>query len=139
MSSWRIGFLLLLFGCRHSDNATTKADKLVAVASTIAGCADLTECENGCRAGLANNCVEAGRQYEFGHAGPRDAARAFPLYERACKLGLPGGCFNAAVLLEAGNAIAQDTRRAAQLYAQVCLSGSKTACSRAAALTESSR
>jgi TPR repeat protein len=137
MSLWRIGLLLLLVSCHKNDNtAVKKEEQPVNVARLIAGCSNAADCEAQCTRRVASACVEAGRLYEFGHAGTRDARRALPLYERACTLGFSGGCFNVAVLLESGQAGPRDEKRAAQLFAQVCQSGSKTACARAAALKD---
>jgi TPR repeat protein len=82
--------------------------------------------------------LEAGRLYEFGHAGSRDATRAYGFYDQSCALGNVGGCYNVAFLLEAGRGVARNIGRALRLYEQVCRMGSKIACARADTLAESS-
>jgi TPR repeat protein len=130
MSTWRFWLVsILLAGCHRSSTPQP-----INVAATIAGCANLLDCESKCTEGKAGACLEVGRLYEFGHAVPRDAGRAYPFYDRACTLGHAGGCYNAAVLLEAGRGVSKDTHRASELYGRVCQMGSNTACARAEAL-----
>lgn len=131
---------LSLTACHRAGRAPSSPDeKPLAVATAIAGCANATDCEKKCAAGAAGACVEAGRLHEFGHAGARDATRAYDLYERACTLSNPSGCYNAAVLLEGGKGVRRDVDHALTLYKRVCDSGSKTACARAESLGEQPR
>jgi TPR repeat protein len=136
---WRVGLLLFLAAChRSSGSSPPGAEKPIDVATQIAGCASVAECEQKCSSGASAACVEAGRLYEFGHVGARDAARAYGLYQKACALGSAGGCYSSAVLLEAGNGVAKNVPRALELYEKVCQMGSKTACTHAETLGESS-
>lgn len=132
-----LAIVLGVAACHRSKSAPPAgADKAIDVATVLAGCTGAAECEQKCAAGASGACLEAGRLHEFGHAGPRDAARARPFYERACALGNGGGCYNLAVLLETGNGVAKDAQRALALYEKVCAMGSKTACARAETLGE---
>jgi hypothetical protein len=108
------------------------------VASVVAGCTDLDDCNRQCTEQDPNACVSAGHSYEFGHGVPADPARAFQLYEQACDWKFATGCYNAAVLLEAGKGVVKDAARARQLYAQVCALGAKTACEHAGKLGDES-
>jgi TPR repeat protein len=122
-----------LSACRERDAAPppSAAAKPLDVATAIASCTDLADCNRRCQEENPNACVSAGRLYEFGHGVPRDAAAAFPLYEKACDLKYAGGCYNAAVLLETGKGVEKDVERARALYAKVCGLGGATACERA--------
>jgi TPR repeat protein len=128
--------LFALLGCDSKQQPAAAPGPLV-VASGFISCADAAECEHACASGYAGACNEAGRLYEYGHAGPRDPARAFPFYERSCALGNAAGCYSAAISLELGRGAAKDPRRAASLYLEVCRMGSKTGCRRAEDLSAS--
>jgi len=128
-------WLSLLCGCHRSDGDPPPPQEPFNVAASIPSCADVADCERTCETGASWACVEAGRLYEYGHAGPRDPARAFQLYERSCTLGSASGCFNAAILLEIGRGTPKNAVRAATLYQRVCQMGSKTACQRAEELS----
>jgi TPR repeat protein len=130
MKFTHIVWLSLLMGCHRSESPSPRANQPINVAGSTPSCGDATGCERACQTGASWACVEAGRLYEYGHAGPRDPVRAFPLYERSCTLGNASGCFNAAILLEVGRGTAKDARRAAALYQQVCRMGSHTGCKR---------
>jgi TPR repeat protein len=121
-----------LAACRAPDTSsqTSGAEKPLEVASIIAGCKTLDDCNRQCTEKTPAACVSAGRLYEFGHSVPADPSHAFQLYEQACDWKYAGGCYNAAVLLEAGKGVEKDLSRARELYAQVCQLGSKTACGR---------
>jgi TPR repeat protein len=129
-----MGILLAasLLGCdgARARNAPPK-ERALDVASLIAGCSELAECDERCAKSEAAACVSAGRLREYGHGVAVDAARAYRDYDRACALGHSGGCYNAALLLEAGRGVARDAGRAHDLFAKVCAMGSKTACARA--------
>ena len=112
------------------------SDKPINVASVVAGCTELADCDQACAKGQAQACVTAGRLYEFGHDVAADPARAYALYQKACELKYAGGCYNAAFLLAAGKGVAKDPSRARELYARVCEMGSKTACEKAVAVRE---
>jgi TPR repeat protein len=135
--------LLLVLGagaCHGHDappDASAKATP-INVASVVAGCTGLDDCNRQCTEKNPNACVSAGHSYEFGHGVPADAAQAFQLYEQACNWKCATGCYNAAVLLEAGKGVVKDAARARQLYAQVCVLGSKTACEHAGKLGDES-
>ena len=122
--------------CSGTDTAPhgRGVDKPIDVASIIAGCKDLDDCNRQCTEKSPGSCVSAGRLYEFGHGVPSDPVRAFPLYERACDFKYAGGCYNAAVLLEAGKGVQRNPARAREFYAKVCQMGSKTSCEKARAL-----
>src|SRR5258707_15880817 len=142
VSLWCVCVLLSLTGCRRSRSSQSPPDgseKPLDVASAIAGCRTLEECDQECSSGRRAACVSAGRFYEYGHGIAADPARAYRLYDRACELGYAGGCYNAAVLLESGRGVAKDVDRARELYAKVCQMGSKTACERAGGLQNSGR
>ena len=139
--SWPTAIFCAALGlgaCRNRSPAPSAsgANKPVDVASVIAGCKDLTECNRKCGERDPHACVSAGRLYEFGHGVPADPARAFGLYVQACDQDFAGGCYNAAVLLEAGKGVPADRVRARDLYAKVCAMGSQTSCDRARALDE---
>jgi TPR repeat protein len=129
-------FVLGLGACdqRNLSSSNGMADKPIDVASTVAGCADLEDCNRQCAGQRANACVSAGRLYDFGRGVAADPARAFRLYEQACDLSYAGGCYNAAILLETAKGVGRDLDRARRLYRKVCDMGSKTSCERAAAL-----
>ena len=74
------------------------------VASIVAGCQDLADCNRKCTEQNPNACVSAGHSYEFGRGVAVDSPRAFQLYEQACDWKFATGCYNAAVLLESGKA-----------------------------------
>ncbi len=134
-----ICLLLCLMGCHRSSGSSSApdaSDKPIDVASAIAGCQTLEECDQKCSSGQPAACVSAGRLYEYGHEVTADPARAYRLYERSCALGYAGGCYNAAVLLESGQGVPRDLGRARELYARVCQMGSNTACERAEALSD---
>jgi TPR repeat protein len=136
MKAGRLCVLFVLIGCHRSSAASRgpgSAELSVGVPLPTA-CSNVDECERKCSLGVGGACLEEARLYEFGHAGPRDPARAYPLYDRSCNLGNVVGCYNAAVLLEAGRGVSRDARRALELYSGVCSKGSKTACARAATL-----
>ena len=118
-------------GCHRSERPSPRSSQPLDVVASLPSCVDAAGCERACQTGSSWACVEAGRLYEYGHAGPRDPVRAFPLYERSCALGNASGCFNAAILLEVGRGAPKDARRAAALYQQVCRMGSHTGCKRA--------
>jgi TPR repeat protein len=127
-------------GACRTENASSQGggtEKPLEVASIIAGCTTLDDCNRQCTEKTPGACVSAGRLYEFGHGVPADPARAFQLYEQACDWKYPGGCYNAAVLLEAGKGVEKDLKRARELYAQVCQMGSKTSCGRADTIADS--
>jgi TPR repeat protein len=128
----RVSLVLALVGCHRHPVPPRPANQPIKV--VFATCAGVTECARQCDAGVAVACVEAGRLYEFGHAGARDAARAFTFYDRSCALGNVSGCYNVAVLLETGSGAAKDATRARELFERVCQMGSKTACARAETL-----
>jgi TPR repeat protein len=132
---------LALCACRKSASSSQPhgAEKPIDVASLIAGCTDLDDCNRQCSENRPNTCVSAGRMYEFGHDTVPDPSRAFHLYERACDLDYAGGCYNAAVLLEAAKGIEKDLKRAHQLYAKVCAMRSTTACARAEEIEHAAR
>jgi hypothetical protein len=144
---YRIGRVLALFvtlqlsACRDRDVSShaNGPEKPIDVASVIAGCKDLDDCNRRCEEKIASTCVSAGRLYEFGRGVETDPSRAFRLYERACDWNDAGGCYSAAVLLEAGKGIERDSVRAHQLYARVCEMGSKTSCERARTLGDRSK
>jgi TPR repeat protein len=141
-SLWCAWILFSLTGCRRSGSSPSSPDgseKPLDVASAIAGCRALEECDQECSSGRPAACVSAGRFYEYGDGVAKDPARAFRLYDRACQLGYAGGCYNAALLLESGRGIAKDVDRARELYAKVCQMGSNTACERAEALNNGGR
>jgi TPR repeat protein len=125
-----------LAACRTPDSSSQSggAERPLGVASIIAGCTTLDDCNLQCTERTPAACVSAGRIYEFGHGVPADAARAFQLYEQACAWRYAGGCYSAAVLLETGKGVERDLSRARELYAQVCQLGSKTACRQASTL-----
>lgn len=128
-----IGLACVLAGCSRSSDSSSPPNgppRPVDVASTVAGCQALEECDQKCSSGQAAACVSAGRLYEYGRGVAADPARAYSLYDRSCALGYPGGCYNAAVLLESGRGVSKDLQRARQLYEKVCEMGSKTACER---------
>lgn len=134
--------VLCLSGCRRTDRSGPSPDgseKPLDVASAIAGCRTLAECDQECSSGRAAACVAAGRLYEYGRGVVADPARAYRLYDRSCELGYAGGCYNAALLLELGRGIGKDIERARELYAKVCQMGSNTACERAEALSNGGR
>ena len=109
--------------------------KPVDVASVVAGCNALGDCESACARDQATACVSAGHFHEFGRGVPADPERALSLYQKACDLKYAGGCYNAAFLLASGKGnVAKDPTRARELYAEVCDLGSKTACEKAVAL-----
>jgi TPR repeat protein len=129
----------LLLACHRAEPAArSRPAEPVNVAVAMVGCANAAACEDACRSGGAGECVEAGRLYEYGHAGRPNAAHAFTLYDRACALGSASGCFNTALLLEIGRGVPRDAPRAAVLYRKVCQMGSKTACRRVEDLSPSS-
>ena len=130
-----------LCACRSPDGSLQGrgADKRIDVASVVAGCQSLEDCNRRCTDKSPSSCVSAGRLYEFGHGVSADPSRAFVLYERACDANYAGGCYNAAVLLESGKGVAKDRVRARQLYTKVCGMGSKTSCERARALGDGGR
>jgi len=109
-------------------------DEPINVASVVAGCTELSACDQACARDQAQACVSAGRLYEFGRGVVADASHAFALYQKACDLKYAGGCYNAAFLLEAGKGVSRDPNRARELYAKVCEMGSKTACEKAVAV-----
>jgi TPR repeat protein len=131
MKRARLLCLSLLLGCHRSGDHPPRPSEPIKVAAGLPSCADVADCERACRTGVSGACVEAGRLYEYGHAGPRDPARAFSLYERSCTLGDASGCFNAAILLEIGRGTSKDPRRAAALYERVCRMGASPGCKRA--------
>ena len=120
-------------GSSHDSSSV----KPLEVASIIAGCTTLDDCNRQCTEKTPSACVSAGRLYEFGHSVPPDPAHAFQLYQQACTWKYAGGCYNAAVLLEAGKGVEKDLARARELYAQVCQMGSKTSCGRADTVADS--
>jgi len=128
--------VLLLTSCQSlcGSSQSDRSKKPVDVASIVAGCRSVEECNQECSSGKPVACVSAGRLYEYGHGVVPDPAHAYQLYDQACALGYSGGCYNAAILLESGRGVSRDLRRAHQLYARVCQMGSKTACERAEAL-----
>jgi TPR repeat protein len=130
--------LSLLPACHRGRPAATSPPSapLDIVLPTV-GCSTAAECERACEAGRAAPCVEAGRLYEYGHAGGPNPTRAFALYDRSCGLGSAAGCFNAALLLETGRGVPKETRQAVALYQKTCLMGSRTACRRAEDLSSS--
>jgi TPR repeat protein len=128
-----ISLLCVLTACRRSSDSPSPPNGLqrpVEVASTIAGCTTLEECDQKCSSGQSAACVSAGRLYEYGRGVPSDPFRAYRLYDLSCTLGHPGGCYNAAVLLESGRGVSKNVQRARQLYDRVCQMGSNTACER---------
>jgi TPR repeat protein len=130
---------LALAGCRRSSDSSSPPDASkgpVDVASTIAGCQTLEECDQKCSSGQPAACVSAGRLYEYGRGVAADPARAYRLYDLSCALGYPGGCYNAAVLLESGRGVSKNVQRARQLYARVCQMGSNTAGERGGELSD---
>ena len=142
VSLWCVCGLLSLTGCRRSSGSASAPDgseKPLDVASAIAGCRALEECDQECSSGRPAACVSAGRLYEYGRGIAADPARAYRLYDRSCELGYAGGCYNAAVLLESGRGVPKNTDRARELYAKVCQMGSNTACERAEALSNGGR
>jgi TPR repeat protein len=136
MSRWAPLLVFVFLGCHRSNGQQAYAQAPLNASINFIGCSNATECERGCAAGYAGACNEAGRLYEYGHVGPRDPERAFPLYERSCALGNATGCYNAALSLELGRGSSRDTRRAASLYLEACRMGSKTGCGRAEELAE---
>ena len=122
-----------LAACRARDASpqSSSAGQPLEVASIIAGCKTLDDCNKQCTEKTPAACVSAGRLYEFGHSVPADPSTAFQLYERACDWKYAGGCYAAAVLLESGKGVERDLKRASELYAQVCQLGTKTSCGRA--------
>ena len=128
-----------LGGCRRGNTSSQDSStaKPLEVATIIAGCRTLDDCNRQCTEKTPSACVSAGRLYEFGHSVPSDPAHAFQLYEQACDWKYAGGCYNAAVLLEAGKGAEKDLKRARELYAQVCQMGSKTSCGRADTIADS--
>lgn len=132
---------MALGACRATEASPQGkgVDKPIDVASVIAGCTELEDCNRQCAEKSASSCVSAGRLYEFGHGVAADPARAFRLYEQACDSKYAGGCYNAAVLLESGKGVERELGRARQLYAKVCEMGSKTSCERARTLGEGAK
>jgi TPR repeat protein len=131
-----VAALSIEVGCHRGSAARAPAPSIpISIGAAMVTCPSAADCERRCMQGTPAACIEAGRLYEFGHAGPPDAGRAFPLYERACTLGDLGGCYNAAILLELGRGVSKDTRRAAELYGRVCRMGSQSGCRRAEDLT----
>jgi TPR repeat protein len=126
---------LALGACRdrNASSHPDGVDKPIDVASVVAGCSDLDDCNRRCGEQNPGSCVSAGHMYEFGRDAATDVPRAFDLYEQACDLNSAAGCYNAAVLLEAGKGVERDPQRAYRLYARVCEMGSKTSCERARA------
>ena len=127
---------LWLVACRAPD-ASSQSDgtgQPVEVASIIAGCRTLDDCNRQCTEKTPAACVSAGRLYEFGRSVPADPPHAFQLYEQACAWKYAGGCYSAAVLLEAGKGVEQDLNRARELYAQVCQLGANPSCAQASTL-----
>ena len=132
-------FAGLSFAACHERPSASEAhgpDKPIDVASVVAGCKGLAECDEACGKDQAQACVSAGRLYEFGRGVIADPSHAFALYQRGCDLGYAAGCYNAAFLLSAGKGVAKDPSRARELYAKVCEMGSKTACEKAVAVRE---
>jgi len=128
--------LLLLAGCRRAGSSPAAPnDQPLTMAAGPAVCANVVDCQARCAAGTSAACLEAGRLYEFGHAGLASPERAFPFYQRSCGLQDAAGCFNMAFLLESGRGVRKDTRRAADLYHRVCLMGSSTGCNKAETLS----
>ena len=136
-----ISLLWALTGCRRSSDSSSSetSRRPVDVASTIAGCEALEECDQKCSSGQPAACVSAGRLYEYGRGVAADPARAYRLYDLSCALGHPSGCYNAAVLLEAGRGVSKNVQRARQLYDRVCQMGSNTACERGEQLSNVGR
>src|SRR6266851_3995388 len=137
-----ISLLWVLTGCRRSSDSSSSSEasrRPVDVASTIAGCEALVECDQKCSSGQPAACVSAGRLYEYGRGVAADPARAYRLYDLSCALGHPGGCYNAAVLLESGRGVSKNVQRARQLYDRVCQMGSNTACERGEELSNAGR
>jgi TPR repeat protein len=113
----QVSFFILLVGC---------AERPAAVSAPA--CDGAHFCEQACQNGDSAACIEAGRLYEYGHAGPRDPARALRLYERSCALENGAGCYNAAINREVGRGCVRDERRAAIFYREACNLGSRGAC-----------
>ena len=137
-SLWCVCVPICLMGCRKSSFSAPPPDgseKSLDVASVIAGCTALADCERDCSAGKPAACVSAGRSYEYGYGVAADPARAYTLYSRSCDLGYSGGCYNTALLRELGRGVPRDLDKARELYAKVCQMGSNTACDRAESLT----
>ena len=144
MSRLIAGLYLLLCAtaCRKSKSdapVPPEAQKPLDVASVIAGCTSVADCEKECSEGKPAACVSAGRTYEYGHGVAADPARAYSLYTRSCELGFSGGCYNAALLRELGRGVSRDLDKARELYAKVCQMGSNTACERAESLAHHDR
>jgi TPR repeat protein len=138
----RVLAVLVALGLGACDKANSSSQgsnsaKPLEVASIIAGCTTLDDCNRQCTEKTPSACVSAGRLYEFGHSVPSDPAHAFQLYEQACDWKYAGGCYNAAVLLEAGKGVEKDLIRARELYTKVCQMGSKTSCGRADTVADS--
>jgi len=134
--------LLCATACRKSKveaPVPPEAQKPLDVASMIAGCTTLADCEKQCSEGKPAACVSAGRSYEYGHGVAADPARAYSLYSRSCEFGYSGGCYNTALLRELGRGVPKDLDKARELYAKVCQMGSNTACDRAESLTHHDR
>jgi uncharacterized protein len=134
----RFAFLALYamgVGCCDGGSAPDSQPDSTALERGVTECFSAAQCERRCRLGVGVNCVEAGRLYEYGRAGPSDPPRAFELYQRACTLNEMSGCFSMALLLELGSGTPRDWRRARELYRKVCYAGSRVACHRAVALS----
>src|SRR5258707_15813945 len=83
-SFWCVFILFYLTGCRRSGGSPSPPDgsqKPLDVASAIAGCATLQECDQECSSGRPAACVSAGRFYEYGDGVAKDPVRAFRLYD----------------------------------------------------------
>ena len=89
------------------------------------------ESQDACIGGDFEDCLESGRQYQFGIGVPIDLGRAAEFYELACDGEHAEGCERLRILgfmYRDGDGVPQDSPRAARLFKLACNGGDARAC-----------
>ena len=89
------------------------------------------ESQDACSGGDFEDCLESGRQYQFGIGVPIDLGRAAEFYELACDGEHAEGCERLRILgfmYRDGDGVPQDSTRAARLFELACNGEDGRAC-----------
>jgi TPR repeat protein len=79
--------------------------------------------------GAGSGCVELGVLYEGGEGVPKDARRAFELFEKGCTSN--ADCEKLADAYAEGRGVEKDAAKAEELYVRACAAGTLDACFKA--------
>src|SRR3954467_6801112 len=110
-----------LFACAPADAPPAKAPETKAEAACDG--TDPRRCEDECRHGRQQSCVELGAMYARGDRLPKDPARAVQFFSWACQGGNFDGCARAGTANLVGFGVPKQPAIAASLLERGCRGG----------------